>query len=111
MTVLNEQAVPSSDPLDTRRRRATWRAHHRGTKEMDWLIGKFADANLAEMTADELTVFEQFLAISDPELQPWLMDAPSVLPLASPDPAFAGLISRIRKFHGLSPLPDAAATR
>ena len=35
--------------LEIRRRRAAYRAHHRGTKEMDWLVGRYADAHLAEV--------------------------------------------------------------
>lgn len=90
--------------LEIRRRRALYRAQHRGTKEMDWMLGRFAEVHLPEMDAERLTTFEQFLAMSDPELQPWLMDAEGARPHPSPDPAFADLISRVRVFHGLSPL-------
>ncbi|MEM7775649.1 MAG: succinate dehydrogenase assembly factor 2 [Pseudomonadota bacterium] len=96
------------EDLDTRRRRALYRANHRGTKEMDWMLGRFANAAVADMDPSELSVFEQFIAISDPELQPWLMDTPAQLPVAPPDPAFADLIGRVRAFHGLTALPTAA---
>ncbi|MGF1650975.1 MAG: succinate dehydrogenase assembly factor 2 [Hyphomicrobiaceae bacterium] len=94
--------------LDTRRRRAIYRANHRGTKEMDWLLGKFAEAHIGEMSGAELQTFEQLLALADPDLQGWLMDTPSRRPLASPDPRFGHLISRIRAFHGMSALPAPA---
>ncbi|MEM1307152.1 MAG: succinate dehydrogenase assembly factor 2 [Pseudomonadota bacterium] len=90
--------------LDSRRRRAIYRSNYRGTKEMDWLLGKFADAHIAQMSDDELTAYEQFLALADPDIQNWLMDTPSQTPVASPDPRFRGLINRIRAFHSLSPL-------
>ncbi len=82
--------------LELRRRRAAYRAAHRGTKEMDILLGRFADAHLEDMEASELGVFEELLSLPDPELQNWIMsqDKPS-------DPAFADLIRALRKFHGL----------
>jgi len=93
-----------SDDLEMRRRRAAYRANYRGTKEMDWLLGKFADAHLAGMAANDLTTFEQFLALADPDIQNWLMDTPTRTPVASPDPQFQDLIGRIRTFHGMSAL-------
>lgn len=82
-------------PIDVRRRRAIFRANHRGTKEMDWMIGKFADAVIGDMDEAALGEFEQFLAISDPELQKWLLEG---LPMSGD---FAPLVHRIRNFHGL----------
>lgn len=85
-----------SEELDVRRRRATWRASHRGTKEMDVLLGRFADRNVPEMGAAALTRFEQFLALPDPELQRWLLN-----PEPSPQTDFADLVQDVRAFHGL----------
>lgn len=96
------------EEIEVRRRRAVYRAHHRGTKEMDWLLGRFADNAVNEMDDPELLAFEQFLALPDPELQLWLMDTPPLRPSASPDPRFADLIDRIRIFHGLSALSAAS---
>ncbi|MEL7302499.1 MAG: succinate dehydrogenase assembly factor 2 [Pseudomonadota bacterium] len=93
-----------SSGLDVRRRRARYRANYRGTKEMDWLLGKFADAHLADMPDDRLTTFEQFLALADPELQVWLMDSVSEVSVAPPDPKFAELIDQVRAFHDMKPL-------
>jgi antitoxin CptB len=84
------------DELDVRRRRAAYRAAHRGTKEMDWLLGRYAEARLAAMTECQLTEFEQLLAIADPDLQGWLIE-----PAAQSDRAFAALVADIRAFHGL----------
>ena len=46
----------TSANLDPRRKRILYRAWHRGTKEMDLVLGGFADARLAELTdlRDEL---------------------------------------------------------
>ncbi|MEL6299399.1 MAG: succinate dehydrogenase assembly factor 2 [Pseudomonadota bacterium] len=97
-------AEATATDFDARLRRARYRAHYRGTKEMDWLLGRFAEAELGSMSPAQLTTFEQFLALADPDLQGWLMDTPSQTPVRSPDEQFADLIDRIRTFHGLSPL-------
>ncbi|MCG8558404.1 MAG: succinate dehydrogenase assembly factor 2 [Hyphomicrobiales bacterium] len=85
------------ETLSARRRRALYRAEHRGTKEMDWLLGKYAAAHLAEMTAEELTAFEQLLALPDPDLEHWITRSD----VEGPEGAFGDLILRLRRFHGL----------
>ena len=85
-----------SEPLDVRRKRATWRAHHRGTKEMDWLLGRYADAKLADMGSNDLDSFERLLALPDPDLNQWILD-----PALIADRDFAALIASIRRFHNI----------
>lgn len=58
--------------LEKTRKRLLFRAWHRGTKESDLILGRFADAHLAEMTADDLADFEQILDRIDPELMDWI---------------------------------------
>jgi antitoxin CptB len=82
--------------LETRRRRAAYRAAHRGTKEMDWLLGRYADAYLGEMDADALARFERLLAIADPDLQQWILKPDTLR-----DTEFASLIAAMRRFHKL----------
>ena len=88
-----------SDFLDNRRRKAGWRASHRGTKELDILIGRYAGAMLAAMDDTELGHFEAFLCTADPDLQSWLLT-----PGTTPDAMFAALVAEIRTFHGLAGL-------
>lgn len=83
--------------IETRRRRAAYRAHHRGTKEMDWLVGRYADAHLGGFDEVQLSRFEQFLEIADPELQRWLLDE-----AAAVGAEFATLVEDVRAFHGLA---------
>ncbi|MGQ0672103.1 MAG: FAD assembly factor SdhE [Hyphomicrobium sp.] len=85
------------DTTESRRRRAAWRAGHRGTKELDLMIGRFAEARLATMDERQLSAFEALLVAEEPDLQRWLLapDMPT-------DAAFSGLVSDIRRFHGLS---------
>lgn len=86
-----------TEDLEMRRRRAVYRACHRGTKEMDFILGRYAEAHLGAMTPEELTVFERFLAMPDPVLTDWF--AQSAVP---EDAAFAALIAGLRVFHGLA---------
>lgn len=84
------------DVLDTRRRRALYRATHRGTKEMDWLLGHFAEARLAAMDEADLDGFERLLVLPDPDLQNWIMSGTRL-----DGSELAPLIERIRAFHGI----------
>ena len=62
----------SSAGLDPSRRRLLYRAWHRGLRELDLLIGQFADARLAGMSAAELAEFERLLDAPDPDMLVWL---------------------------------------
>ena len=87
--------LPTGD-LNLRRKRASYRAAHRGTKEMDALIGRYAEAKLPNLDGEALGRFEQLLAVPDPTLQAWIF--------ANEDfsgSKFADLIDDIRSFHGL----------
>lgn len=87
---------PANDP-ETLRRRVLYRASHRGTKEMDWLLGRYAQAKVPDMTADELSGFEEFLALPDPEIQNWLLTPGQALP-----EGLAGdFVQQLKQFHEL----------
>ena len=75
---------------------AVYRACHRGTKEMDWILGRFAQAALADMPTDGLGVFERMLALPDPDLQDMILH-PELMPAGE----FAELVAAMRAFHGL----------
>ena len=83
-------------PDEMRRRRALYRAQHRGTKEADFLLGRYAEAKLAGMAETDLTVFEELLALPDPQLQGWLM-----LGQSFEGSALADLLRDIQAFHGI----------
>ena len=55
----------SSSALDERRRRILFRAWRRGLREMDLIMGRFADAHLPTMNEDELAEFERLLDVPD----------------------------------------------
>jgi antitoxin CptB len=56
---------------DEELRRLQWRAHHRGTREADMLIGGFFDAHHASWSADERTLFDQLLEEQDVDIMAW----------------------------------------
>lgn len=58
----------SSNGLDDRRKRLLFRCWHRGTREMDLILGRFADAEIANLSEPELTELETLLAVNDPDL-------------------------------------------
>jgi antitoxin CptB len=62
----------SSDGLDPRRRRALFRAWRRGTREMDLLLGPFADAHIGQLGDHDLADFEALLEVPDDELFTWI---------------------------------------
>jgi antitoxin CptB len=63
---------PDTPQTDTRRRRLLFRATHRGTHELDLLIGGFVSSRLATFTPDELTAIERLLDLPEPDLAEWL---------------------------------------
>ena len=55
------------------RKKILFRSWHRGTKEMDLILGTYADNNLSLMSNDDLMHFQNFLNLSDPDLYKWLI--------------------------------------
>jgi antitoxin CptB len=79
-----------TDTPEVERRRLAYRAWRRGTREMDLLLGPYADARLAAMDADGRAAFAALLAEEDTDLAPWLMGA------AAPPERHAALVAAIR---------------
>jgi antitoxin CptB len=57
----------SSGGLDDRRKRLLFRCWHRGTREMDLILGRFADISIASLSDDELNELERLIEIPDPD--------------------------------------------
>ena len=62
----------SSADLDPRRRRTLFRAWHRGIREMDLIMGRFADAEIGDLSESELDEFEALIEVPDRDLFKWL---------------------------------------
>ncbi|WP_431858890.1 succinate dehydrogenase assembly factor 2 [Azospirillum sp.] len=65
-------ADPAPDALESRRKRLRFRSWHRGTREMDLIMGSFADAATPAFDAVLLDQYEALLELSDPDLYNWI---------------------------------------
>ena len=80
------------ETAEARLKRLTMRSWRRGMKEMDLVLGPFADAHLAKLSAVELDVLEALLAQNDQDLMAWILGQ------AAPPAEIAGLLARITAF-------------
>ena len=55
------------DGQEARRKKLRFRSWHRGMREMDFVLGRFADAEIHTLTGDELDQYERLLDIPDTE--------------------------------------------
>ncbi len=77
-----------------RLKRLKYRAWHRGTKEMDLMLGPYADAHLGGMSAEELDRFERVLDEADTDLLKWILGQEPM-----PDDADHALIADLLAFR------------
>ena len=89
----------TSDGLSPRRRKILYHAWHRGTRELDLLLGRFADDAIATLTEGELDEFEALLEVDDRELFGWIL---SKLPV--PDTAPKAVLAKVLAFAQTNPL-------
>lgn len=84
----------AADQAEIRRKRLAFRAWHRGIRETDLILGRFADASIAGFSEAELTAFETLLEIPDRDLLGWVTGAEEIPPeMATP------MLRRIIAFH------------
>ena len=86
--------MTASDEPGLRRRRIAFRAWHRGTREMDLIMGRFADAELAGLDEPGLDAFEALIEQPDPDLYKWVSGEAE-----PPDDVDSSFLARIRAFH------------
>ena len=80
------------ETAEARLKRMAMRSWRRGTKEMDLVLGPFADANLAGMSGPELDLYDALLAENDQDLMAWILGQ------SAAPPALAALLERITAF-------------
>lgn len=75
VTAYMHRPKPSGPAMDkeTRLKRLSYRAHHRGFREADIVLGSFADRELTGLSPAELDQFEALLAEDDHELYGWIL--------------------------------------
>ncbi len=84
----------SSEGLDPRRRRLLFQAWHRGMRETDLIMGRFADSALADLSDAELADFERLIDVPDRDLLAWVIGEVRV-----PHDYDTQLFRRLRDFH------------
>ena len=58
--------------MDNRRKKLLFRSWHRGTKEMDIILGNFAEKHLAALDDTQLDAYESLLEVPDPDIYNWV---------------------------------------
>jgi antitoxin CptB len=84
----------SSEGLDLRRRKLLFRSWHRGMREMDLIMGGFADAKVELLSEPELAEFERLIELPDRDLLAWITGEASV-----PPDFDSALFRALRDFH------------
>ena len=84
----------SSADLDPRRRKILFRAWHRGMRETDLIMGRFADAEIGGLSEAELDEFERLIEVLDRDLLSWITGEAEV-----PENYDSALFRRLKQFH------------
>ncbi|MCC7276211.1 MAG: succinate dehydrogenase assembly factor 2 [Alphaproteobacteria bacterium] len=79
--------------MDVRLKRLRFRSAHRGTKEIDLILGAFAERRLDSLDAGQLDRYEALIDSQDPNLYEWIAG------LAPPPPEHdTDVLRMIREF-------------
>lgn len=90
-----------AETAENRLRRLRMRSWRRGMKEMDLILGHFADGALSGLGDDELALYEALLAENDQDLYLWVTRRVTNNPHPDRGPApLAGLLDRIAAHAG-----------
>ena len=84
----------TSADLDPRRRRLLFQSWHRGIREMDLIMGRFADAEIGTLSESELTEFEALIEVPDRDLFKWFTGEAE-----TPSNYDTAVWRRVRAFH------------
>ena len=73
--------------------RLIYRSWHRGTKELDLILGNFISENIEVMSDDEIREFEALLNSEDPDIYKWIVK------FETPNEKYLnGIIIKIREY-------------
>ena len=78
-----------AETAEARLKRMKMRSWRRGTKEMDLVLGPWADAHLPGLTEAELSLYDDLLAENDQDLMAWILGQ------SAPPDRLAALLTRI----------------
>ena len=98
----------SSADLDPRRRRILFRCWHRGIREMDLMLGQFAEAEIANLSEADLDELERIMVEEDNDLIKWINGAEPV-PERHQTPMFARIAALRPDFSPVTAEHDGKA--
>ncbi|TSB04467.1 succinate dehydrogenase assembly factor 2 [Sphingorhabdus contaminans] len=85
-------------------RKLHFRAHHRGTREADAMVGGFFDRYHKQWNEADFAWFERLLEEQDVDIMAWAMQT------AAPDPGFAGPMMDLLQRLDFISLPEGLNT-
>jgi len=83
----------SSEGLDVRRRKLLFRAWRRGVREMDLIVGRFADAHIETLDDSGLDDFEHLIEAPNAALYTWVVGGESI-----PADYDTAVLARLKEF-------------
>ena len=96
----------SSAGLDERRRKLLFRAWRRGVREMDLIVGRFADAHIDKFDDRGLDDFEHLIEAGNVELYGWVTGTEN-----APPEYDTPVLVQLKAFHARTPTPHAKEGR
>ena len=84
----------SSEGLDVRRRKLLFRAWRRGVREMDLIVGRFADVHIDKFDDAGLDDFERLIEAPNSDLYAWVTGTE-----AAPAPYDTAVLATLIAFH------------
>jgi len=81
-----------TETAEARLKRMAMRSWRRGTKEMDLVLGPWADAHLASLDEETLVTYDRLLGENDQDLMAWILGQ------QEPPAWVAPLLARIAAF-------------
>jgi len=84
----------SSEGLDVRRRKLLFRAWRRGVREMDLIIGRFADVHIDTLDDTGLDDFEHLIEAPNAALYAWVVGAKTI-----PADYDTAVLTKLKEFH------------
>ena len=84
----------SSEGLNERRRKVLFRAWRRGVREIDLIVGRFADAHITTLDTAALDDFERLMEAPNAELYAWVVGSEQ-----APADYDTAVLEKLRAFH------------
>lgn len=88
-----------SQNIEITRKRLLFRSKHRGTKEMDILLGGYYEDHMSKFSAEELKEFEAILEYPDDDLYAWALERAAV-PEELMTSVLSGFIDSVKRRGG-----------